>query len=173
METKEAILSRRSHRRFTPEVLTEAEIHDLLNAGFSAPSAHNFHPLEFIVITQRELLNRLSVLLPYGKMLAEAPCAIAICGRPDLQPEAEFLIQDGAAAMENILLQAHGMGLGGVWIGVLQKSESTAGLKDALKVPDAIQVMSLCALGHPPFVKEAKDRYETHRVHRDLWTQNL
>lgn len=173
MDITEAITTRRSHRRFTQEKVSEEHIHALLNAAFCAPSAHNFHPLEFIVIKDKAILSQLSELMTYGKMLAEAPCAMAVLGRKDLQVDAEWLLQDASAATENILIQANGLDLGAVWLGVLSESNQTNELNACLQLPNHVRLMSMVAIGHPPFKKEVKDRFEVHRVHQDTYKQTL
>lgn len=173
MELTQAIRSRRSNRRYKPESVSQEQIHAILDAGFCAPSAHNVKPLEYIVIEDKNLLVRMSETMPYGRMLADAPCAIAVVGRPDLQEEAEWLIQDAAVAMENMLLVIHDLGLGGVYLGVLGSDPMRKEAEKLLEIPESYRLMSVCCFGVPQFVKAASERFETHRVHHNSWRKNL
>jgi len=71
-------------------------------------------------------------------MIAAAPMCVVICGDKSIQETEEFLIEDCAAAAENILLAAHGIGLGAVWCGVLKRSSLAHVLTNVLALPDTI-----------------------------------
>ena len=118
MEAYEAILTRRSIRAYTDQPVSEELIHKLLVAAMSAPSAANGQPWQFAVITERRLLDALADFLPFGKMLKQAPLAIIVCGETKSSALEGYWVQDCAAATENLLLAAHVLGLGGVWLGV-------------------------------------------------------
>ncbi len=78
----DAILARRSIRRYTDEPVSDADIRMLLEAGMSAPSGSNRKPWHFVTVTDRSKLDALADSAPYWKMLAEAPLAIVVCGDP-------------------------------------------------------------------------------------------
>ena len=130
MEAYEAILTRRSVRAYTDQPVSEELIHKLLVAAMSAPSAGNGQPWHFGVITERTVLNSLAELLPFGKMLQQAPLAIVVCGETKGQPFDGYWVQDCSAATENLLLAAHTLGLGGVWLGVYPQGRSGRGRKE-------------------------------------------
>ena len=91
----------------------------LLRAAMAAPSACNKQPWHFVVINDRKMLDKIPSFSPYASMVREAPLAIVVCGDLDKALdgwEQDFWIQDCAAATENILLMAHGLGLGTVII---------------------------------------------------------
>jgi len=111
METRETILKRRSIRRFTDQRIPQEILESILKAGFNAPSAHRLHPLDYIIITDKDRLNGLADLLTYGRPLREANCAICVVGDHDKQELFDFLSQDAAASMQNIGLDGDGSGL--------------------------------------------------------------
>ena len=82
MDTRAAITSRKSIRKYTGEPVSEELIHTVLNAGFCAPSAHNRRPWHFVVIKNRETLHALADAYRYSKMLKCAALCIAVCERP-------------------------------------------------------------------------------------------
>ena len=112
----DAIRSRRSIRKYTGEPIAEPVRRAILEAGFYAPSAMNRRPFHFVSITDRELMQKLSDLHPYAKMLPQADWAIIVCG--DESVSGPFYMDDCAAATQNILLAAHSLGVGAVWCGV-------------------------------------------------------
>ena len=171
----DVLLTRRSVRSFTNEPVSEPEIKAILRAGMHAPSSHNRRPWQMITITDRALLNALSPLSRWWGMLRDAPLCIVTCSYSDtIKPEdEEFLVQDSAAATENMLLAIHALGLGGVWLGIHPKREYYQAVKDALHIPDHVRVVSLIAAGH---IKEPlpqrpapQERFEEEKWHRERY----
>lgn len=170
METYEAILTRRSIRRYKDQPVDDKTIHDLLEAAMYAPSASDRRPWQFVVITERAQLTTLADLLPYGKMLHRAPLAIAVCGDLHLQ-RLNYWIQDCSAATQNILLAAHDKGLGAVWLGVYPRKERIAGVTQLLNLPNGVIPLCLISLGHPAEVRIANNRFDASRVHYNRWEE--
>ena len=162
----EIIFSRRSIRRYTGEAVSDADVKSLLEAGMAAPSASNRKPWHFVTVTDRDLLNALAAAQPYGKMLAHAPLAIAVCGDPALS---DWWVQDCTAATENILVAAAGLGLGAVWLGCHGSPERVQSTRELLGVPERIGVLSLLSVGHPGEKKESRTQFDASRVHTGTW----
>lgn len=160
------IFARRSIRQYTAEPVSQADIASLLEAGMAAPSASNKKPWHFVAVTDKARLKALAGAHPYGKMLAQAPLAIAVCGDPALS---DWWVQDCAAATENILIAAAGLGLGAVWLGCHGRPEREQAVRDILGIPGEISVLSLLSVGHPGEKKEARTQYDPTRVHVNQW----
>lgn len=162
----EIIFGRRSIRQYTGEPISEHDLASLLKAGMAAPSASNRKPWHFVTVTDRAKLRALADAHPYGKMLASAAAAIAVCGDPSIS---EWWVQDCSAATENILVAANGLGLGGVWLGCHNRPEREKDVRDVLAIPVKIGVLSLISVGHPAEEKEARTQYDAARVHENGW----
>ena len=169
MEAYEAILTRRSVRAYTKQAVPDTLIRDLLVAGVSAPSAGNQQPWHFVVVTDRERLDALAEVLPYGKMLHDAPLGIVVCADPDLQKYEGYWVQDCCNATENILLAAHAKGLGGVWIGVHPQPAREAEVRRVLGMPERVFPLCVLSVGYPAESTGPVDRYQESRVHRNRW----
>ncbi len=167
MDALEAIFTRRSIRKYTPEPVTAEEIKTILEAGMNAPSANNRQPWHFIVVDDRAKLNAIMEVHPYSKMLAEAPLAIVVCGNTTVSEK--FWQQDCAAATENILLAARALGLGTVWMGVYPDLQRAAGISKLFNIPEGFQPLSLIAVGHPAESKGRVERYDESKVHKNGW----
>jgi nitroreductase len=165
-ERLEIIFARRSIRRYSGEPVSEDQITSLLEAGMAAPSANNRQPWHFVVVTDRRTLQALAASHPYGKMLASAGLAIAVCGDPSIS---DWWVQDCAAATENILVAAAGLGLGGVWLGCHGRPEREQAVRDTLGIPGQLAVLNLLSIGHPGESKEARTQYNPARVHKNTW----
>ncbi len=165
----DAILARRSIRKYTSDSVKDEDITKMLQAAMAAPTGGNRKPWHFIIIKERETLDRLAENHPYGKMLFEAPLCIAVCGDPSLTPlPRNFIPQDCSAATMNILHAAVALGLGAVWIG-LALDEHYDMARKFLGVPENIHPHNLIAIGHPAEHIEPRTQYDETRVHMERW----
>lgn len=166
--TLDIIFARRSIRAYSGEPVTEAQIRSLLEAGMAAPSAWNRKPWHFVVVTDKQSLQALADLHPYGKMIATAAVGIAVCGDP---AESDLWVQECAAVTENILIAVAGLGLGGVWLGCHGRPEREQSVRDVLGIPREIGVLSVLSIGnpHPAEEKEPRTQFNAARVHEERW----
>ncbi|GAI87989.1 unnamed protein product, partial [marine sediment metagenome] len=86
---------------------------------------------------------------PYSKMLKEAGLAILVCGDERLQLSKGYWVVDCGAATQNLLLAAHGIGLGAVWLGVHPREKRKSGIRKIFHLPDHVQPFSLISIGYP------------------------
>lgn len=164
-----AIRARRSIRRFTSEPVSDDAIKALLEAAMSAPSAGNQQPWEFIVVTDRKILDKIPNVHPYAQMCKQAPAAILVCGNLERDTHRGFWVQDCSAATQNILVAATEKGLGSVWCGVYPREDRVSGLRKLFELPDHIMPLALIPIGHPAEKKPPSDRFDPARIHRDRW----
>lgn len=169
MDAIEAILTRRSVRRFTKDPVDEESIRQLLAAAMSAPSARNQQPWRFVVVTDRPTLDALTKAHPYAGPLKEAPCAVLICGDTGAPASEGFWEQGCSAATENLLVAATALGLGSVWLGCHPREDRVRGIQDLLGIPREVVPLSLIAVGHPNETRPREDRYDERKVHRNRW----
>jgi len=169
METLKAILTRRSIRKYTNNSLPEEYYEVMLKAAMHAPSARNRQPWHFIIISDRGILKQLAEVSPSWKMLEVAASAIVVCGDQNLEDSESFIIQDCSAATQNILLAAHELGLGSVWLGVHPREDRLIPLKNILDIPENIIPVSMISIGKPDEERETPDRYNVERIHQDTW----
>ena len=165
-ELIKTIFARRSIRKYTTELVGEKDVKTMLEAAMAAPSASNRKPWHFIVVTDRQTLDNLARVHPYGKMLLEAPLCIAVCG--DKTISSRYWVQDCSAAAENLLLGATALGLGAVWLGVYPR-ERVNSIRRVLNIPENIVPLNLISIGHPAEEKEPRTQYDELRVHRQQW----
>lgn len=169
MEVIEAILTRRSIRKYSREKITDNQIEIILKAAMYAPSAMNQQPWHFIVIDERKKLNLIMEVHPYSKMLKEAGLAILVCGDERLQLSKGYWVVDCGAATQNLLLAAHGIGLGAVWLGVHPREERKSGIRKIFHLPDHVQPFSLISIGYPAEEKPVPQRFKPERIHKNQW----
>jgi len=166
-ELIKTIFARRSIRKYTARPVSKKNIKTMLEAAMAAPSASNRKPWHFIVVTDRQILDKLAKVHPYGKMLSEAPLCIAVCGDKTISPR--YWVQDCSAATENLLLAVAALGLGSVWLGVHPRESRVDPISKALKIPENIAALNLVSIGHPAEEKEPRTQYDEQRVHNEHW----
>lgn len=113
-----AILNRKSIRKYKNMHVSDTIVDDLLKAAMAAPSAGNEQPWDFIVLRDKEIMKKITEFHPFLKMLLNTDIAIVVCGDKAKEKLNGYWIQDCSAASENILLAAEDNGLGAVWLGV-------------------------------------------------------
>lgn len=164
------IKARRSIRKFTQEPVSDEELDLLLQAAMAAPTACNRRPWEFVVVTEQGTLTKLKQVLRLGRY--DAPAAIVVCGnllRTLPPPTHTFWIQDCSAAMQNILLEATGLGLGAVWVGIHPVGLFKRGVAKVLGLPKNVQPLGLVHVGHPAEKRPARSQYDAERIHWQGW----
>jgi len=169
MDGLETIFTRRSIRKYTDQKIDDDVFVDLVKAAVSAPSAGNQQPWQFIVITDKEKLERVLEFHPHAHMLLDAQGAILICGDLSKEKHKGYWVLDCAAATQNILLAAHANGFGACWLGIYPREERVAGMKSLVLVPDHVIPFALASLGFPDEQKGPSDRYDESLVHYEMW----
>ncbi len=142
------IKDRKSVRKYLEKELTNEQISLLVEAGSKAPSAHNRQPWEFIIVTDRELLLKITTFHKYAQMLKEAPLAIIVLGNKEVCNVDEFIYYDCSAVTQNILLQATHMNLGSCWCALAPSELIVNSMKELFNLPDTVIPVSLIALGY-------------------------
>jgi len=162
MDTLEAIKTRRSVRKFSDRPVEPEKLQEVLEAARMAPSWSNMQCWRFVVVKDPAVKARLSELSylesyfatreykknPAQKALAEAPVVIVACAEPsqsgNLRGQQYYLTDMGGAA-ENLMLAAHALGMGSVFVGVFVEEP----IVELLNIPPGVRVVGLFPLGYP------------------------
>lgn len=152
MDLFDAIHSRRTIRTFTGKKIQKSDLEKIVDAGRVAPSAVNRQMWDFIVITEKEILDDISHHFHSGRKYETSEdgkcdgCSAIIAVVMD--ESNEYWIEDGAAATENMLLAARGLGYGSCWIeGQVRPYEKH--FKELLGIPKERRILLMIALGEP------------------------
>lgn len=159
------ILNRRSIRKYKDNEVSDEMINEIVKAGMNAPAARNLKISEYVIIKDKEVLNKIVEKNPHAHMLNEAPVGIVVCGKE----ASEFWVQDLSASTENILLKATELGLGSCWIGVYPIDQKEKDMKEILNIPDDVRVFSLISIGYANEEKEMNNAFDENRIHFDNW----
>ena len=160
------IFGRRSIRAYTAEPVSDDLVRKMLEAAMAAPSAAACDPWRFVVIRNREILTAIADALPYGRMIGSAALGIVVCGDLDAAHDKQlsYLLQDCSAAIENLLLSAHILGLGACWLGVHPREQRVKDIQGILKLGPTILPVACIAIGRPGEIKEPRTRFNARFV---------
>lgn len=173
MNAIQAIKTRISTRRYTDHPITDEALHTILEAGMSGPSAVNARPWSFIVVRDPDTLNKMADANGRAaEPLRGANVGILICGDLEraFKPAPDYWVVDGSIAAQNMILAAHALGIGSVWLGTWPQENKVQAQRELFKLPDHIVPHSIIAFGYPAEnVTKEKLLYEADRVHFENW----
>ena len=146
------IQKRRSVRKFLDKPVEGEKIDVLLEAALRAPSSRGLNPWEFVVVTDQDLLKKLSRAKQHGSaFLKDAPLGIVVCADPK---KCNVWIEDTSIAAIFIQLAAESLGLGSCWIQIRERMHDGARsaeeyIAGILNIPEKMKVASIIAIGYP------------------------
>lgn len=169
MDLFEAILTRRSIRKYTEDAIADDELRRILECAMNAPSACNEQPWQFMVFRDPANKALLAKTSPYTGMAEKAAAVIVVCGDLSLEKARGYWVQDCSVAIQNLLLAARGLGIGTVWCGVHPNQERVEYLKKTFQLPENVIPLGLICLGRPLQEFRKADRFNEDRIHWEKW----
>lgn len=176
------IMNRKSVRNFTGESITQEQLETILKAAMAAPTAMNFQPWEFVVLTDHLRIEQIFGQDRQGSMFTNAGAVVVVCGKtsmmrkpfgqPDAEPQEvpnEFWFEDCSAATENLLLAVEAQGLGAVWTACYPIEPRMNMMKDALDLPEGVLPLAIVPIGHPAGEDQPKDKWNPEKIHYNRW----
>jgi nitroreductase len=168
----DTIRNRRTVRRYADRDVSDSQVKQLLLAAMAAPSALNRKPWHFLVIRDASTKKLIADTLRLHPYLEQAPVVLAALADISVSPAWKL---DMCAAVENLLLAAESMGLGGAWVGepgtTLQEMAEDL-LRERALIPNDVKLFAFVALGYPerPMPPhELDDEFARTHVHYDTW----
>jgi nitroreductase len=162
MDTFEVIKKRRSVREFTGEKIPKEDLIKIVDAGRWAPSGYNRQPWDFIIVTDRNKINKLKIA---AQWMENAGAIIAVV----LDSKAsKFWLEDGSAAIENMLLACTALGYGSCWLqGYTEPREKE--FKQLLEVPVDKRLLTLIPIGVPTHWPEKDKKSLKDVIHWEIY----
>ena len=146
------VQKRRSIRQYQDKPVEKEKIELLIEAALRSPSSRGFNPWEFIVVTDRDLLAKLSKAKPHGaSFLKNAPLGIVVCADPE---KCDVWVEDASIASIFLHLAAESLELGSCWIQIRmimhdQTKTAQEYVQELLNIPGNLNVESMIAIGYP------------------------
>jgi nitroreductase len=141
MDALEAIRRRRSVREYTGDPIPREDLETIVDAGRLAATGSNRQPWDFVVVTEREMIDELKVA---SRWMEKAGAIIAVV----MDPSSRWWLEDGSAAVENMLIASTALGYGSCWLEgyTLPREEE---FKALLGVPKEKRLLTLVPIGVP------------------------
>lgn len=170
----ELLKTRRSIRKYLPKAVETDKIRQITNAVLMSPASKRSNPWEFIVVEDKEMLQKLSESRQHGShFLADAPLGIVVVADTT---KSDIWMEDASIAAIIIQLQVQDLGLGSCWIQVYKrmKSEEISTekyIRDLLSIPDHFAVLSIISIGYPNEEKKPFDesKLDFDKIHYDSY----
>jgi nitroreductase len=169
MDILETIKNRRSIRTYKRQELPQETLDKLLEAARWAPSAGNVQPWAFVIASSQQIKQNISLGAFGQKSLEEASIVIIVCADEKRAEQSYgsrgktlYCLQDTAAAIQNIMLTAHSLGLGSCWVGAFKEEE----IRKVIKAPKEMRPIALIPIGHPNENPTARNRRPLSEITR-------
>ena len=167
METEEAILTRRTVRKFKNVKVEWEKVGKILEAGRAAPSSGNIQNWAFIVVDDDNKKKSIADACFQQYWMAAAPVHIVICSKPaeaqrhyGIRGERLYSVQNCAAAAENMILMAHDQGLGTCWVGAFDEDK----IRDILGIVKEARPQVILAIGYADEEPLTPSKYKLDNV---------
>ena len=167
MNVFEAIATRRSIRKFTVQDVPMEILGIILDAGRYAPSTNNIQNWRFIIVKNPETKQRIAEASLQQMWMAEAPVLIIVCAETEkikqfygVRGERLYSVQNCAAAIQNMLLTAHALGLATTWVGAFDE----AMLARTIGIPEDVRPQAVIPIGYPDEIVPAPTHYTLENV---------
>ena len=177
MNTLDALMNRRSVRKFQDRKVPQEAVKQLLQAAMAGPSAVNARPWQFVVVDDRETLDKMADGNGRAaQLLKGAPLAVLLCGDTDkaFKMAPDYWIVDLGIASQNMVIAAEELGLGSVDLGTWPQEEKISAQREVLGLPENVIPFLIIAFGYPEegFERGARpDRpeFDESSVHYNKW----
>ena len=172
----ELLINRRSIRRYTSEPVDADQVRMIMEAALMSPSSKSVRPWQFVVVDDKEMLERLSHCKPnYATSIASAPLAIVVTA--DIT-KSDAWIEDASIAAVFMQLQAADFGLGSCWVEIRERFREDGEpaeeyVREVLGIPEQFAVLCVITIGHKDEERKPinPEKLLWEKVHIGSWKQ--
>ncbi len=162
MQISSLIRSRRSIRRFKHNTISSKDLSSIIEAARWAPSGLNNQPWRFIIIKDRDSSKKISEFTKYASIVREAAINIVVCLKISCSYDREKDLMAVGACIQNMLLQAHRLGIGSCWIGEILRRKKE--LSRSLDINKDLEIMAVVSFGYPKVKAKKAVRLNSKRL---------
>lgn len=173
MDAIQNIMSRISVRQYFDREISEEALRTILEAGMAGPSCVNARDWSFLVVRDREMLNKMADANGRpAEPLRTAKVGILVCGDLEraFKGAPDYWVVDGSIAAQNMILAANALGIGSVWLGTWPQMNRVRAQAELFGLPETQIPHSIIAFGYPKEEStKQKQIWEENRVHYETW----
>lgn len=167
MDAVSCIKTRRSIRKFLSKDVEWDKVGEIVEAGKSAPSSGNIQNWKFIIVLDPSTRSQVAEVCLQQHWMAKAPVQIIICAETEkakrfygIRGERLYSVQNCAAAVQNMLIAAHALGLGACWVGAFDEDK----LQSILGIPEFARPQAVIPVGYADGFPDAPMQYSLENV---------
>ena len=142
-----AIKERRSIRKYTVEKVPDSMVQSVLEAGSWAPSGLNNQPWRFVIVEDSGIRDQMAGCTKYAAIIRSAPVNLCVFLDTDKMYNRDKDLQGIGACLQNMLLAAHSLGLGAVWLGEILNQKDK--VREILGLTANLELMAVISMGFP------------------------
>lgn len=162
----DAIMNRRSTRKFLEREIEPEKTEHILRAAMQSPTGHDAQDWEFLVVTEAEARRAVSEMSQFSVCAKNAPQLIIVMANLErADKRAPLWICDMGAVCQTILIQIEEEGLGATWLACYPHEDRMEYLKKLFGMPEHVVPYAVIAMGYKQYVKPFVDRYDPGKVH--------
>jgi len=158
--------SRRSIRKYKDILVEPDKINLCIEAAQWAPSASNKQPWEFLIVTAKDIREKLASIHPYAKFVSQSPVVFVPLTNPKIH--SKYHHSDTALATMQFMIEAHSLGLSTCWAGVIY-SDFEPKIRKLLSIPDQLNVLALVAVGYANETRESSRKSLNELLHYEIY----
>ena len=163
MDAITVLKTRRSVRKYQDRPVEKRVIEDIVDCGHLAASGRNVQPCRFVAVMEKGMKEKIADICEYGKFIRDAAACVVV-----LAEESKYMLEDGSAAAQNILLAAKAYGLGSCWVCGHGK-EYAADIERLLGVPETVKLIACIAIGYADGEASTQKKTLEEVLHWDRW----
>jgi nitroreductase len=158
MNAIEAIKTRRSVREYSDKEISKENLKEIIDCARMAATARNIQPWKFVIVQDKEKLAKISELAKNGFFIKDANAAVVV-----FSEDTKYYLEDGSAAICNIMLAAHALGIGSCWIAG-DKKDYCEDVKKLFNAPAEMKLVGMVSLGYAKEAAAEKDKKSVDEV---------
>ena len=163
MDALEVLKTRRSVRKYINKAVDPKILTDIVDCGRLAATAKNIQPCHFVIITEPKRKRKIANMATSGKFIEQAgACILVFC------QESPFMLEDGGAATQNILLAAKAYGLGSCWVAGFGRPYQEE-IEKFIGVPENVKLFACVSIGYEDGKAETKKKDISEVLHIERW----
>ena len=176
MDLHQLLLNRHSIRRYTDQEISPDKVKLILEAALLAPSSKSKRSWQFIVVEDKEMLEKLSNVKPVAAHpIAKAAMAVVVVANPE---ESDVYIEDSSIAAVFMQLQAESLNIGSCWIQIRNRfsadgEPAEVRVQQLLNIPQYLPVECIITFGHKNEERKPVDPSKLlwEKVHIGTWKE--
>jgi len=152
MDAIEALKTRRSIRKYKNTKIDKSILEDIVECGRRSATAMNTQPWEFVIVTDADILENIAKSMNHSHFVGKSAASVFVFCK-----DYDYYLEDGSAALMNIMNAIHAYGLSGCWVAG-EKQEFAKPISEILGAPDHQKLVGIATVGYADEEPEIQEK---------------